>query len=145
MRRCSLTSQTAANCTSFCSRKQPRSYVPRFPMPIPPTMTRSLGATVPSRPSAELGMIVGAAIAAPSLRYERSRLGLPHPDGAVGTPRADLLAARRESNRPDLASSVPRVQQLAAGGVPNSNRAVPAGRREPLATWIEGETENRPG
>src|SRR5262245_23898058 len=33
-------------------------------MPMPPTMTRSLGATVPSRPSAELGMIVGAAIAA---------------------------------------------------------------------------------
>src|SRR5436305_9001298 len=33
-------------------------------MPIPPTMIRSLGATAPSRPNTELGMIVGAAITA---------------------------------------------------------------------------------
>src|SRR3954468_10293956 len=35
-------------------------------MPIPPTTTRSLGATAPSRPRAELGMIVGAMAAAPA-------------------------------------------------------------------------------
>src|SRR5262245_46852512 len=59
-------SHTATNCTSLCSRKQPRSYVPRLPMPIPPTTIRSLGATAPSRPNAELGMIVGAIAAAPA-------------------------------------------------------------------------------
>ena len=64
MRRASFTSQTATNWTSFCSRKQPRSYVPRLPMPMPPTTIRSLGATAPSRPKAELGMIIGASTAA---------------------------------------------------------------------------------
>ena len=63
-RRAAFTSHTATNCTSFCSRKQPRSYVPRLPMPMPPTTIRSLGGTAPSRPKAELGMIVGATAAA---------------------------------------------------------------------------------
>src|SRR5690242_16613931 len=35
-------------------------------MPIPPTVILSLGATAPSLPSAELGMIVGAITAAPA-------------------------------------------------------------------------------
>jgi hypothetical protein len=35
-------------------------------MPIPPTTILSLGATAPSRPRAELGMIVGAITAAPA-------------------------------------------------------------------------------
>jgi hypothetical protein len=33
-------------------------------MPMPPSVTRSLGGTEPSSPKAELGMIVGAATAA---------------------------------------------------------------------------------
>ena len=35
-------------------------------MPMPPITIRSLGATAPSRPKAELGMIVGATTAAPA-------------------------------------------------------------------------------
>ena len=50
------TSQMATNCTSGSGRKQPRSYVPRLPIPIPPITMRSLGATVPSRPNAAAGM-----------------------------------------------------------------------------------------
>src|SRR4051812_42900609 len=35
-------------------------------MPMPPSTIRSLGATAPSRPRAELGMMVGAITAAPA-------------------------------------------------------------------------------
>ncbi len=35
-------------------------------MPMPPSTIRSLGATAPSRPKAELGMICGAITAAPA-------------------------------------------------------------------------------
>ena len=63
---CSAAKHTTVDLSTDCSRKQPRSYVPRFPMPMPPMTTRSLGATAPSRPRAELGIIIGAITAAPA-------------------------------------------------------------------------------
>src|ERR1035437_6721074 len=83
-RRSLRTSQTAVNCTSAWLRKLRRSLVPRLPMPRPPTLTRSLGATAPSRPSAAAGTISGAASApVPSAVLSASRLDRPFPFVAI--------------------------------------------------------------
>src|SRR5260370_31163927 len=80
-RRSLRTSQTATNCTSDRLRKLRRSLVPRLPMPRPPTVTRSLGATAPPRPSADAGTISGDAASAPvpSAVRSASRLESPFP------------------------------------------------------------------
>src|ERR1019366_1317090 len=54
-------------------------------MPSPPTVTRSLGATAPSRPNAAAGTISGAAASAPvpSAVLSASRLDRPFPFVAI--------------------------------------------------------------
>ena len=65
-----------------------KSLAPRLPIPSPPTVTRSLGATAPPRPNADAGTISGAAAIAPvpSAALSASRLDRPFPFVAIRTP-----------------------------------------------------------
>jgi hypothetical protein len=57
--------------------QQPRSYVPRLPMPISPTTIRSLGATAPFNPKAETGNDRGSQDCGAASRHRRLQKPAP--------------------------------------------------------------------
>src|SRR5436309_1510569 len=74
---------------------QAREDGPRLPIPIPPKVRRSLGATVPARrPRTELGTIIGATAAERKLlRFIRQQyISYLDPQLAIPTGRRDLRA-----------------------------------------------------